>query len=223
MTEAAWLAATDPTPMLEFLRTAKLPSGRIRSRKFRLFLVACCLRYTHLITDSRTRNAISVAELHTQGLATRLQLRQACQQAEAVPRELRAKGVEYVNKSYFHAIASYVCAVHIVGPERVVNEFLGFHYAASDDRIREQSIVASLLRDSFNPFHFIAFDPSWRTEAVVGLARGMYESRDFAPMPVLADALEDAGCADAAILAHCRGDGPHVRGCWVVDLVLGKN
>ncbi|HYH67576.1 MAG TPA: hypothetical protein VD866_22960 [Urbifossiella sp.] len=57
---------------------------------------------------------------------------------------------------------------------------------------------------------------------MVGLARGMYESRDFGPMPVLADALEDAGCADADVLAHCRGDGPHVRGCWVVDLVLGQ-
>jgi hypothetical protein len=67
-----------------------------------------------------------------------------------------------------------------------------------------------------------AGDPSWRTEAVVGLARGMAESRDFAAMPVLADALEDAGCADPAILAHCREPGPHVRGCWVVDLVLGK-
>jgi hypothetical protein len=68
-----------------------------------------------------------------------------------------------------------------------------------------------------------SFDPSWRTEVVVGLAAGMYESRDFAPMPVLADALEDAGCAAPDILAHCRGPGPHVRGCWVVDLVLGKS
>ncbi len=66
------------------------------------------------------------------------------------------------------------------------------------------------------------FDPGWRTEAVVGLASGMDERRDFGPMPVLADALEDAGCADADVLAHCRGPGPHVRGCWVVDLVLGK-
>ncbi len=66
------------------------------------------------------------------------------------------------------------------------------------------------------------FDSSWRTEAAVALARGMYESRDFAAMAVLADALDDAGCADADILAHCRGAGPHVRGCWVVDLVLGK-
>jgi len=88
----------------------------------------------------------------------------------------------------------------------------------------EKSVQAALLRDIFgNPFRTVAFDPTTRTEAVVGLARGMYESRDFAPMPVLADALEDAGCADADILAHCRGDGPHVRGCWVVDLVLGKS
>jgi hypothetical protein len=58
------------------------------------------------------------------------------------------------------------------------------------------------------------------TEAVV--ARGMYESRDFAPMPVLADALEDAGCDAAELLGHLRGPGPHVRGCWAVDLILGK-
>ncbi|MBN9521356.1 hypothetical protein J0H58_23015 [bacterium] len=79
------------------------------------------------------------------------------------------------------------------------------------------------MRDIFDGLYLPnPFDPSWRTEAAVALARGMYESRDFAPMPVLADALDDAGCADADILAHCRGPGPHVRGCWVVDLVLGK-
>jgi hypothetical protein len=50
----------------------------------------------------------------------------------------------------------------------------------------------------------------------------MYKSRDFTPMPILADALQDAGCDNAEILAHCRGDSPHIRGCWVVDLVLGK-
>jgi hypothetical protein len=50
----------------------------------------------------------------------------------------------------------------------------------------------------------------------------MYEGRDFGPMPILADALQDAGCEDVSILGHCRGPGPHVRGCWVVDMVLGK-
>ncbi len=89
---------------------------------------------------------------------------------------------------------------------------------------QEQLAQSLLLHDIFgNPFHPVAFDPAWRTEAVVGPARGVYEDRAFDRLPVLADALEDAGCADAAVLAHCRGPGPHVRGCWVVDLVLGKN
>ncbi|MBN9522438.1 hypothetical protein J0H58_28615 [bacterium] len=88
-----------------------------------------------------------------------------------------------------------------------------------DAEFREEQ---PLLHDVFgNPFRPAAFDPAWRTEAVFALARQVSESRDFATMPVLADALEDAGCADAAVLAHCRGGGPHVRGCWVVDLVLG--
>lgn len=67
------------------------------------------------------------------------------------------------------------------------------------------------------------FDPCWRTSTAVGLARTMYESRDFAAMPILADALEEAGCDGPDILTHCRADTPHVRGCWVVDLVLGKS
>jgi hypothetical protein len=50
----------------------------------------------------------------------------------------------------------------------------------------------------------------------------MYEERDFAGMPILADALEEAGCNNADILAHCREPGVHVRGCWVVDLLLAK-
>ncbi len=90
---------------------------------------------------------------------------------------------------------------------------------------RQQQFMqqANLLRDIFgNPFHPVALDPAWRTEAVVALARAVYDDRAFDRLPVLADALEDAGCADADVLAHCRGDGPHVRGCWVVDLILGK-
>jgi hypothetical protein len=73
-----------------------------------------------------------------------------------------------------------------------------------------------------NPFRPVTFSPSWRTETAVTLARQMYDARDFSAMPILADALQDAGCDNDDILSHCRGVGPHVRGCWVVDLVLGK-
>ena len=84
-------------------------------------------------------------------------------------------------------------------------------------------VAVSLVRCVYgNPFRPVALDPAWRTEAVVALAAGIYADRAFERMPVLADALDDAGCTDAEILNHCRGDGPHVRGCWVVDLLLGK-
>ena len=68
----------------------------------------------------------------------------------------------------------------------------------------------------------VVLDPVWRTSTVVALAKQMYGSRDFTAMPILADALQDAGCDNEDILDHCRRPGPHVRGCWVVDLVLGK-
>ncbi|WP_239465732.1 hypothetical protein [Gemmata sp. SH-PL17] len=80
-----------------------------------------------------------------------------------------------------------------------------------------------MLRDIFgNPFRPVAFSSAWRTPTVLALAAQVYESRDFSAVPILADALQDAGCDNADILDHCRGTGAHVRGCWVVDLVLGK-
>jgi hypothetical protein len=68
----------------------------------------------------------------------------------------------------------------------------------------------------------VALDARWRTVDTLALARGIYEERAFDRLPLLADALMDAGCNDEQILAHCHGEGPHVRGCWVVDLVLNK-
>jgi hypothetical protein len=74
-----------------------------------------------------------------------------------------------------------------------------------------------------NPFRPGAFDPAWRSETVVALASGIYAERAFDRLPILADALEEAGCDHPDVLAHCRQlDATHVRGCWVVDLVLGK-
>jgi hypothetical protein len=93
----------------------------------------------------------------------------------------------------------------------------------STDPFPSKLIQATFLRCIFgNPFRPVAFDARWRTADVLGLARGIYEDRAFDRMPLLADALMDAGCDSDDILTHCRCDGPHVRGCWVVDLVLGK-
>jgi hypothetical protein len=88
----------------------------------------------------------------------------------------------------------------------------------------EEVCQAAIVRDVFgNPFRPVAVDPQWLTSDVLALARGIYEERAFDRMPILADALQDAGCDSDDVLTHCRdASAPHVRGCWVVDLVLGK-
>ncbi|MBM3980173.1 MAG: hypothetical protein FJ304_07780 [Planctomycetes bacterium] len=83
--------------------------------------------------------------------------------------------------------------------------------------------LPAILRDIFgNPFRPVTFAPEWRTDTAIALARTMYEAREFSAMPILADALQDAGCDNDDVLSHCRAPGAHVRGCWVCDLVLGK-
>ncbi|MBX9627535.1 MAG: hypothetical protein K2X82_27285 [Gemmataceae bacterium] len=80
-----------------------------------------------------------------------------------------------------------------------------------------------MLRCIFgNPFRPVAVDPDWRTPAVVELARGIYADRAFDRLPILADALDDAGCTHPALIGHLRDPAlTHVRGCWAVDLLLG--
>jgi hypothetical protein len=85
-------------------------------------------------------------------------------------------------------------------------------------------IQCTMIREIFgNPFRPATLDPAWRTDTVVALARGIYDDRAFDRLPILADALQDAGCDNDDILNHCRDAGPHARGCWVVDLILGKS
>ncbi|MCE9568268.1 MAG: hypothetical protein K8U57_40225 [Planctomycetes bacterium] len=91
------------------------------------------------------------------------------------------------------------------------------------DLLNESRAQCDLLREIFgNPVLPVAVDPDWLTQTVVSVARQMYESRDFSTMPILADALQDAGCENVAVLAHCRQPGVHVRGCWVIDMILQR-
>lgn len=96
--------------------------------------------------------------------------------------------------------------------------------STADGFIAQWSMQSVQMRDVVgNPFRPVVVDPSWLTPAVVSLAKQIYDSRNFSLMPSLSDALQDAGCEEEDILNHCRSAGPHVRGCWVVDLVLGKS
>ncbi|MFO0823649.1 MAG: hypothetical protein U0792_11125 [Gemmataceae bacterium] len=95
--------------------------------------------------------------------------------------------------------------------------------AVKSDAKVEKDLQRRYERDIYGSSRPVTVDPSWKSDTVLSLAKGIYESRDFSAMPILADALQDAGCENADILTHCRdANGVHVRGCWVVDLVLGK-
>lgn len=107
-----------------------------------------------------------------------------------------------------------------------------FNHVWSDARNRVTEAVRSSVNRDWahlvrcivgNPFRPVTFAPSWRSETGVSLASGIYAERAFDRLPILADALEEAGCDHADALSHCRGPGPHARGCWVVDGVLGKS
>jgi hypothetical protein len=119
------------------------------------------------------------------------------------------------------------------------SKITAFAFSYANDDARPTDLDVPPARDALRDIHFVRqnavfrdlvghllhavhFDPRWRTSDVVGIARGIYDERAFSRMPILADALMDAGCEDETVIEHCRGDGPHVRGCWVVDLVLGK-
>ncbi|VTU02327.1 Uncharacterized protein OS=Sorangium cellulosum (strain So ce56) GN=sce5710 PE=4 SV=1 [Gemmataceae bacterium] len=221
MTEdGLWARRSDPHQMLRFVT-----GDRKSKRKLRLYGCACCRQVWYLLRDARSRNAIEVAEAYADGHA---KLRNAREGARAAWTELVASA-ESTPAERVAACA----AMEVVGPFPIgaanrgsshIRAAISAQRGSDPDPRRTVEVAhAELLREIFgNPFWPVAFLPEWRTSTGVALAQGMYESRDFSAMPILADALQDAGCGNADILDHCRRPGPHVRGCWVVDLVLGK-
>jgi hypothetical protein len=109
-------------------------------------------------------------------------------------------------------------------------EVLNAGYAAALDGVEEESeylrAKCDLVREVFgNPFRPVAVEQcwlTWREGTIPKVAQAIYDERAFDRLPILADALEDAGCENVEILNHCREPGEHVRGCWMVDLLLGK-
>lgn len=236
MTEAEWLRCTDPLPMLEFIQ------GKATKRKECLFGVACCLRVAHLFEGRRFWTLPTGEEwLDQPGSYV-----EGTERLAECPTSLRFGEYDddfpggYSDEG--HATFAADAALYSDHAERastyascaaaVTSEGYEEDYALDDiaptlpGYAVERAAQAELLRCIVgNPFRPVAVDPSWlvwNTGTVPKLARGIYDDRAFDRMPVLRDALEEAGCTDADILNHCRGPGPHVRGCWVVDLLLGK-
>jgi hypothetical protein len=186
-------------------------------RKALLALCAICRVTWHQVKLSVNRRALEASEDYADGAISQDQL-------VAIWRETRFEPVVY---------CEWACAA--AGPaEGLANwgkvgeqdeaALVAFHatFATKDRRVwwsRELDFVMDVLDFAYCG---AVLSPEWRTETVIALAAGIYNERGFDRMPILADALHEAGCDNDNILNHCRGDGPHVRGCWVVDLVLGR-
>ncbi|VTS01461.1 Uncharacterized protein OS=Sorangium cellulosum (strain So ce56) GN=sce5710 PE=4 SV=1 [Gemmata massiliana] len=209
MTEAEWLSANvNPTAMLCSLK------DRVTGRKVWLYTCACQRMWWPLLEDRISLQAINATEEGADSGASQKELDEAGAPIPWTERALQEMGA-YIGEWGRLTRAEAARRAVAAAPDQEFN--------SRAVQIQVNADQAAILRDIFgNPFRLAAFPASWRTPTVLTLAAQMYESRDFGAMPILADALQDAGCDNADVLDHCRGPGPHVRGCWVVDLVLGK-
>jgi hypothetical protein len=223
MTEAEWLACTDAETMLEFLR------GKVSDRKLRLLASAFVRLKWLLPTDAVSLRAVEVAERFADGSGTKEEMfaaRRSVRDAYVLRRrpENPQERPEAGEAARLYALnAANLVTIPVAA-------IAATHAIRFDARVGQQT----LLRDIFgNPFHpSPPLPPSvlaWNDGTVRRLAQAIYEQRqlpagtlDKARLAILADALLDAGCDDEALIQHCRSQGPHVRGCWAVDMILGK-
>jgi hypothetical protein len=244
MTEDQWRTCTDPTPMLEFVR------GRASDRKLRLFGCACCRRIWSHLAEKRGRWLVEVSERYADGRVTRERrerLERAWHKADDAFQGIHLSGGGDVDQNPAQAVLGLgpdlaveevtemaAATLGAVARGEVYDRIWRTPGKEHDDRwaedeavrtaaaVAEGRVQADLLRDIVAPFGRATPAPSWLTSTVVALATGIYDERAFGRLPILADALQDAGCTNEDVLNHLRDPGEHARGCWVLDLLLGK-
>jgi hypothetical protein len=245
MTEQEWLLATDPEVLMWILwHLAKRGTYRPSDRKLSLIACACCRERDpgepphgaacHAVAAARL--AVEAAERYADGLASREELEGASTAARRAgvavcvadgrsPRRLQ----EAERESATFASLAGGLSFRLRGDSRHPAEDVIKSDRSGQARVvpgRQEKQVGFLRCVVGNPFRPISLDPawlSWHDGLLVSMAQRMYDSRDFSDMPVLAGALEEAGCQDQDILGHGRLGGEHVRGCWVVDSLLDKS
>jgi hypothetical protein len=227
MTEEDWLACTDPDKMLEFL------GDKSSVRKLRLFTVACARLIWEKITWEFLRKAVETAERYADGWASVEELDKTEMFGIVTPGHRHYhEAHEWLLDASEH-FETYGACLATTYSSRNLKVLLRMYGWRAGTRLTGP-YQPSLLRDICGslPFRPVSLNPSWLTwkdGTIPKLAQTIYEDRelptghlDLDRLAILSDALEDAGCNNPDILGHCRGPGPHVRGCWVVDLILGK-
>jgi hypothetical protein len=233
MTNDEWESCADPRRLLDCV------GHRATDRQLRLFAVACCRRIWLLLTDERCRRAVETAERFADGLAGADELESAHRTAKAAqesgcpgaPVNATASTLEPCRGRFGydaeHPVMIDVREAASRAASQWANSRPGNGGAEWTEILRAERLAqCNLLRDIFGNLHFDAgLGPCWfphQDVAVASLARDIYQGGDFSRLPLLADSLEQGGCDTREILDHCCGSALHVRGCWVVDLVLGN-
>jgi hypothetical protein len=223
MTEADWLACDEPWQMVRWIKRAISP------RRFRLFVCASCRTSWDELTPAAIQSVVAVLDRAADGLAAEEELHAACttgrQEAERLWSALEGTSGGWSNALHpqLYALNSALDSAFRTPPkpENWQSHRRGFR----------SPLECHLLRDIVgNPFRPTGLNSGWLPPHAIDIARAAYEDRalpagTLSPIRllILADALEEAGCTDQAILDHLRGPGPHVRGCWPVDLILSKD
>ncbi len=227
MSEEKWLSCRNIDELLHLLgRTAD-------ARRLRLFACACCDSIDHLYSERWYRDIVQVAFAFADGSVSDDVRQQAYLRIQTEVEIKRRRVNEYdedeyeapITQMFREARRAVYGATKPDAGEAASSAASGAGLAqAVREGVYDPSLQLLFLRDMFgNPFRPVTFSSEWRTDTALTLARQMYESRDFSLMPILADALQDAGCDNDEVLNHCRdANQVHVRGCWVVDCVLGK-
>jgi hypothetical protein len=217
MTEAEWLASNDPKPMWGFV----LANGS--ERKLRLFSCGRCRSLWHLLPDHRSKKVVEIVERYVDGSASDDERESARADAfDALDAPNSAAGNYFqpdAHADMLDAIFRLACVAAFAAD--ATPSTLATWSAFNFENISQPTLLRCIFGNPFNP---TIVRPSWLAPPVVRLAQKIYEDRTFNPdrMKALADALAQAGCMNQDILQHCRQREGHVRGCWVVDSILGK-
>jgi hypothetical protein len=212
--EQHWLTSASPASLLYTAKQLKI----LKPRKAMLFACGCYRLVWDKITLAHVRETVEKAEQKADRKVTPEELRRC---PRYVPGFSTYDSQNLLQLSLDSLVTPKMIPTHIAWLVLAAFEPSKWDHANKWEDAKPQ---ADLVREIFgNPYRPVAFAPEWRTDTAVSLARAMYESRDFGAMPILADALQDASCESDDVLSHCRdANATHVRGCWVVDRVLGK-
>jgi hypothetical protein len=214
MTESEWLLSTDPAMMLRVL------GQHASERKLRLFACARCRLLWHELVDDRSRAAVEAAERYAEGLLEEEEREAVLRDAVDAVRELLMRHELAETALRFRRPRAPVRlsrAAALAVFAAWLRDDMPHHYVRNEEKdTLDGPVRAQLLRCIFRG----PFRPSGSFSSpahLVTWAHGIYDDRAFDEMPFLADALDEAGCPDQALLDHLRAPGPHARGCWAID------